>query len=166
MSPRQISEGTSPIMAGTIIDEDRTNEVGLFNTAESFWRSAAELYRAEVKVTHPLSPILFLYYHAIELYLKAFLRGHGHTTKELASRKFGHKTCCLTERAAELGLGYMDDDKQVLSMMSTTDAVIRSRYIQTGFFRCPSPEALDRTCRSLREGVGAALKAKGAPIRI
>ncbi|SRR6266446_6262448 len=150
----------------TISVASRTNEIGLFNTAETYWKSAAALYEAKLKVSHPLSPVLFLYYHAIELYLKAFLRAHGHTAKELASRKFGHKTCCLTERAAELGLWYLDEDAEVFSMMSTTDAVIRSRYIQTGYFRWPSPEMLDRTCGSLRESVGKALRAKGMPIRI
>jgi hypothetical protein len=47
------------------------------------------------------SPVSFLFYHAIELYLKAFLRHHGHTPSELAS-KFGHKTDRLSERAAAL----------------------------------------------------------------
>ena len=42
-----------------ITEEDRTNEVGLFNTAESYWKSAAALYEAEVKASHPLSPVLF-----------------------------------------------------------------------------------------------------------
>ena len=72
-----------------ITEEDRTNEVGFFNTAESYWKSATALYEANVKASHPLSPVLFLYYHAIELYLKAFLRGNGHSAKELRSNKFG-----------------------------------------------------------------------------
>jgi|SRR5450631_550035 hypothetical protein len=76
-----------------ITDEDRTNEVGLFNPAESYSKSAAALYEAKVKASHPLSPVLFLYYHAIELYLKAFLRGNGHSAKELRSKKFGHRIC-------------------------------------------------------------------------
>jgi hypothetical protein len=138
----------------------------LFNTAETYWKSAQALYGAKVKATHSSSPVLFLYYHAIELYLKAFLRGHGHSAAELRSRKFGHKICCLTERAAQLGLQYVDEDNEVLSLMSTTDAVIRSRYIQTGFFSWPSPEALDRTCRSLRYIVGAALAKNGSPVRL
>jgi len=149
-----------------ISDEDRTNEVGFFNTAETYWKSAQALYKAKVKATHPLSPVLFLYYHAIELYFKAFLRGHGFTAAQLRSKKFGHRTCCLSERAAELGLWYMDEDKEVFSMMSTTDAIIRSCYIQTGYFRWPSPAALDRTCRSLRESVCKALVEKGSPVRL
>jgi hypothetical protein len=106
-----------------ITDEDRTNEVGLFNTAESYWKSAAALYEAKVKASHPLSPVLFLYYHAIELYLKAFLRGNGHSAKELRSKKFGHRICYLTDRASVLGLSFMDEDKEVFSKMGTTDSL-------------------------------------------
>ena len=73
---------------GDITEEDRTNELGLFNTAESYWKSAATLYDAKVKASHPMSPVRFLYYHAVELYLKAFLRGNGHSAKELRGKKF------------------------------------------------------------------------------
>ena|SRR5258708_7820632 len=147
-----------------ITEEDRTNEVGLFNTAESYWKSAAALYEAEVKASHPLSPVLFLYYHAVELYLKAFLRGNGHSPKQLRSKKFGHRICCLTDRASELGLSFMDEDKEIFSMMGTTDALLRSRYIQTGAFSWPSPEALDRTCRSLRVSIAKDLRGKGITV--
>ena len=147
-----------------ITEEDRTNEVGLFNTAESYWKSAAALYEAKVKASHPLSPVLFLYYHAVELYLKAFLRGNGHSAKELRGKKFGHRICCLTDRASVLGLSFMDEDKEVFSMMGTTDALLRSRYIQTGAFSWPTPESLDRTCRGLRESIAKDLRGKGTTI--
>jgi hypothetical protein len=147
-----------------ITDEDRTNEVGLFNTAESYWKSAAALYEAKVKASHPLSPVLFLYYHAVELYLKAFLRGNGHSAKELRSKNFGHRICCLTDRASALGLSFMDEDKEVFSIMGTTDALLRSRYIQTGAVNWPTPESLDRICRSLRESIAKDLRGKGATI--
>jgi hypothetical protein len=147
-----------------ITDEERTNEVGLFNTAESYWKSAAALYAVNVKASHARSPVLFLYYHAIELYLKAFLRGNGHSAKELRGKKFGHKICCLSERAAELGLTYMDEDKEIFSRMGSTDAMLRSRYIQTGFTNWPTPEGLERTCLSLRVAVAKNLREKGLTI--
>jgi len=65
------------------------------------------------------------------------------------------------KRAAELGLDFDDENKEVLSLMVTTDAVIRSRYIQTGYFRWPTLEALNRTGKSLRQSVGEKLKAEG-----
>jgi hypothetical protein len=153
--------------SGTTTDEDiRSSPLGFFNVAESYWAGAAALERAELQTTHPNSPISFLYYHAIELYLKAFLRLHGHSAKELRGKKFGHNTCCLSERAVALGLRFDDEDLQVLSLLACTDAVIRSRYIQTGYFRWPAPDALDSTCRSLRQSVGQALKKANIPARI
>jgi hypothetical protein len=119
-----------------------------------------------VQATHAMYPILFLYYHAIELYLKAFLRGNGHSAKELSGRKYGHDIKNLSDRAAELGLFYMDEDREVFSLIVSTDAVIRSRYIKTGFFTWPSPDMLFRSCISLREGVSKNLIAKGKPIRL
>ena len=62
-------------MASTIDDDERTNAVGLFNTARSYWRSAEYLNVANLSVTHPQAPVTFLFCHAIELYLKAYLRG-------------------------------------------------------------------------------------------
>lgn len=147
-------------------DDERSPPLAFFNVAESYWSAAVALEKAMLKSTHPGSPISFLYYHAIELYLKSFLRMHGHSSKELRSKKYGHRTCCLFERAAALGLGADDEDLEVLSLMATTDAIIRSRYIQTGYFRWPSPEALDRTCKSLRQAVGQAFKKKGIPVRL
>jgi HEPN domain-containing protein len=146
--------------------EDRNPPLILFNAAESYWQAAAALYEAKLRSTPATSPISFLYYHAIELYLKAFLRVHGHSAKELAGRNFGHRTCCLRERAEQLGLSFSDEEIQVLSLMSTTDAVIRSRYLKTGYYHWPSVEALERTCKSLRQTVGEALKEKGILVRM
>jgi hypothetical protein len=147
-------------------EDERSKPLGFFNMAESYWRAAVVLEKAKVKSTHSDSPISFLYYHAIELFLKSFLRMHGHSAKELRGKKFGHRTCCLSERAAALGLDFDDEDLEVFSLMANTDAVIRSRYIQTGYFRWPAPKALDCTCKSLRQSIGKALKKSGIPVRL
>jgi hypothetical protein len=76
-------------------------------------------------------PGLFSQHHAIELYLKAFLRGNGHSANELSTKKYEHDIKKLSGRAAELGLWYLDEDKEVFAMISTTDAIIRSRYVKT-----------------------------------
>lgn len=88
-----------------LTDEDaRSTPVGLFNFAETYWLSARALKAAEVKeVTHRAYPVFFLYYHAIELYLKAYLRLY-HTMAQLRGRKFGHDAGALSKRARELDL--------------------------------------------------------------
>jgi hypothetical protein len=83
-------------------DDARSSPLGFFNLAESYWAAAVALENAGLRTTHPTSPISFLYYHAIELYLKAFLRTHGHSARELRGKNFGHRTCCLSEKAGAL----------------------------------------------------------------
>ena len=147
-------------------EDERNTPFGVFNFAESYWHAARALNDAKVKSTHPDSPVMFLYYHAIELYLKSFLRMHGHRAKELRGKQFGHRVCCLKERSEQLGLVFMDEDTKIFSLLATTDAIIRSRYIQTGSFYLPTPEGLDRVCISLRKSVSAAMKANGIHIRL
>jgi hypothetical protein len=148
-------------------EDERTKPIAFFNFAETYWQAASALTKANVKSTHPDSPVSFLYYQAIELYLKSFLRMHDHTAKELASRKFGHKTCCLKERSVQLGLVFMDEDVEILSRMATTDAIIRSRYIRTGAISgWPTIEGLERVCKSLRQSIGAEMKKKNIPVRV
>jgi hypothetical protein len=148
-------------------DEDaRTSPVILFHGAHSYWKGATTLDQADLKTTHPSSPISFLYYHAIELYLKSFLRLHGHPMRELRGKKFGHRTCCLTDRAAQLGLPFMDEDIEIFSLMITTEVIIRSRYLQTGYGRWPTHEGLHRVCKSLHESVGPAIQKRGLVVRV
>jgi hypothetical protein len=62
-------------------DRDRTTPLGLFNYARSYWQSAVYLHRPRVKVRHPDAPITLLLAHAIELYVKSFLRLQGLASK-------------------------------------------------------------------------------------
>src|SRR5262245_17970119 len=64
-------------------DDDRTTPFGLFNYARSYWQSAVHLHQAAVKVTHPDAPITLLLAHAIELYIKGFLRLQGLSAEDL-----------------------------------------------------------------------------------
>ena len=59
--------------------------IGTFNYAHSFWRAGRALLIMEWEQgeTHPDSPIEFLHWHAIELFLKAFLLSDGLSEDEL-----------------------------------------------------------------------------------
>jgi len=145
-------------------DNERTNSMGLFNTAEAYWKSAVALKKAKVEVGHSDSPVRTLYYHAIELYLKALLRQH--CSVDVLSKKFGHNTTRMTKKAEELGLSIMDEDREVFALMGKTDVVIRARYIRTGSGTFPTLEALNRTGKSLRENVGTILRKAGIMVRL
>jgi hypothetical protein len=147
-------------------DDERNTPIGVFNYAESYWQAACALKQAKAKSTHPDAPISFLYYHALELYLKSFLRMHGHTAKELRGKQFGHRVCCLKERSKQLGLVFTDEDVETFSLLATTDAIIRSRYIQTGSFYMITTEKLDGACVNLRKSVGRALQSNDIHVRL
>jgi hypothetical protein len=146
--------------------EKRSDPLGFFNYAESYFAAAQALQKAKIKVTHPDEPVRFLYYHALELYLKSFLRVHNATARELSSRDFGHRYCCLVEEAVRLKLPFSEDDLRVFCMILNSDTVIRARYIETGYFIWPQVEALELTCTSVRKPVGAALSAAGFHVRM
>ncbi|MEO4043436.1 HEPN domain-containing protein [Hoeflea sp. CAU 1731] len=140
--------------------DQQTTPLGLFNYAESYWQSAVALQKARVQATHAASPVLFLYYHAVELYLKACLHGNGISIPELR-KNFGHSALKLAVEAQRYGIQFDEEDMEVFSYMTDTDAVIDSRYLRTGYFNRPTHEALDRTCQSIRQLIGTALKKKG-----
>lgn len=144
-------------------DDDRTTEMGLFNFAHSYWRSAVALQEAHVKATHPDDPICFLYMHAVELYLKAFLRAQGVSVQDLRD-KYGHRLRRLAEAARSDGLQFDDEDTEVVGLIDDLD-VTTVRYIRTGAFKRPALEALRRTCKSLHDSLEAVLRERGLPVR-
>ena len=142
-------------------DDERTNSLGLFNTAEAYRLSAMAL--PDIKHGHAEKPRRFLYCHAIELYLKALLR-QKHSIATV--RKFGHKIRLLIREAETLGLVVGEIDRFVLAFIDDTDAMIDSRYIRTGTKRVAALEALCRTCESVRNGVGTILRSNDVPVRL
>jgi hypothetical protein len=142
--------------------DDRTTALGLFNYARSYRASADHLLLTKLTVPHPQAPLTYLYYHAIELYLKAYLRSQNQTVDDL--KKIGHSINKIAAKVQSCGLILDDEDKEVLSLMSEADNVIRSRYIQTGAFTRPEEEALSRTCAALEEQVAGAFAKSGIVI--
>lgn len=54
--------------------EQRTSDIGLFMYAHSYWEAASKLEDADCSSGHAAAPTRFLYSHAIELFLKSYLR--------------------------------------------------------------------------------------------
>jgi hypothetical protein len=142
---------------------ERTTALGLFNYARSYFRSAEHLHSAKLKVSHQSAPVTFLFYHAIELYLKAFLLSQKQPPKLL--KTIGHRVDKAGEEAIKLGLILSDEEKEVIALIGDGETAINSRYIVTGAFTRPAEDALSRTCVSLDEAVGGKLSELGIAVR-
>ena len=151
-------------MNTTINDNERTNSMGLFNTAEAWRLSALALQSAKVPSGHAEQPVRYLYFHALELYLKALLRQKY--SVDALEKKFRHKTKRIVQEVQALGLVIEDQDAALLSLMGDTDIVIESRYIKTGKKTWPTLDALERASKNIRDRVGELLRKRGVPVRL
>src|SRR5436190_16547171 len=118
-------------MPKEISPDERINSMGFFNTADTYWKSAAALQAAKVNATHAEVPVRLLYYHAMELFLKALLREEY--SPEQIRKTFGHKTRALMEATDKMGLVLTKKDCALLEMIQDTDLVIEARYITMGY---------------------------------
>ncbi len=132
-------------------EEERVTAIGLFHYAHSYASSASALNQAEVDCTHADSPVRFLYSHAIELYLKSYLRLHGVTVKDLRSRELGHKMDVLRTKAQEKGLAISSIQEGQIDLLS---GAIRDRYIETGSRTVILPDAFLELCLYLHGEIG------------
>lgn len=115
-------------------DIDRYPPLGLFNFAASYRAAASLLATAEIEATHPDAPAAFLFYQAIELYLKAFLRLHKISMSRL--HKIGHDFIKLGVRAQEKGLVLDSKTLEILQILTEGDAWARA-HGSHGVFHAP-----------------------------
>ena len=129
-------------------ENNNSEAVGLFNYAHSYASSAAELAKLEVDATHRDAPVNFLYFHAIELYLKSFLVSKGHDLEKLR-KYYGHKVRPLADLAKEELMELDRRAEEAINLMTETDNVITSRYIRVGLHQRLPIAVYDDLCRSL-----------------
>ena len=108
-------------------------------------------------------PVLLLYFHTIELFLKSFLR-LTHSVAQLSSREFGHKLPELAKAAKESKLVIIKKDMAVISMCDL-DLVFGTRYVKTGYYRRPGTTDLLAACDRLRKRVRSKLRRNGVMVR-
>lgn len=133
---------------------DRTTALGLFNYSESYRRSAEKLREYPADFTHPNDPIRFLYWHAIELALKAYLRNSDFTVEDL--KKVGHNCKKLYKKANKNG----GLDLPMISELTDRWGpmhVLGHRYIETGYVEMPLMDDLAKASRLLNSSVAETL---------
>lgn len=135
-------------------DDERTTALGFYHFAHSYAASARSLSQLVIHATHSDAPVRFLFRHAVELYLKAYLRHQGVTVVELAKRSLGHSTVLLLARASELGLQLQPGDQTLIHAL---DDAISDRYLRTGARRILSAEQAHELCSRLNMEIGFAI---------
>lgn len=136
---------------------DRTNSMGLWSYANSFYMASCEL--VESKNQQVIDPIYYLVSHSIELSLKAFLRGNGISLEDLKNyNKIGHDLEKMLAKSMALGLEtyieLTESDHLVINMINHYYKNKELEYIVTGTKSYPHIESLlqlnERILNSIR----------------
>ncbi len=151
----------SSVQSSQLTEDERAPPIGYFNFADSYWVSARELNKLNLKTTHPKSPVNFLYHQAIELYLKSCLRLHGRTVEQIK----GHRIAKLMHQTKKYGISFDDEDMEIFELLDSANVVINARYLRVDCYSQPSVEGLDKTCSNIRDLVAIQMKANGLPVR-
>jgi hypothetical protein len=117
---------------------DRLNSMMLWLEAQEYQR-AAELVHAGSKSIS--NPVYFLLSQSIELGLKAYLRGCGHSEDEL--RKIGHDLAKALKAAQKeaLPVTLTEEEGAIIEALNTYYQPRLLQYTLTGSYRFPRPEA-------------------------
>lgn len=105
-----------------------TSAQGFFTYAEAYVAAAKMLTIPMKDIPHGEAPARMLAFHAIELYLKSFLRCLGHSTDELAVKPLAHDLGALSA-AVQIQLGLSDEDLQVLADNRLSASAMQTRYL-------------------------------------
>ena len=149
-------------------ENTRTNEVGLFNFANSYLLCAKELLKKRPPPPRPApwrfdDPIHFLLFHAAELYLKSYLRQKGEDVAAL--KDLGHYHARICEKAAAFGLKfYLIEIRDIFELLDQNDAVIESRYIVTGWTKRIENQKLLAIVERMRANVKASHEGSGVKL--
>lgn len=137
-----------------------------FHLAHAYLYDAATLSAAQKPAGgHYDIPARFLYFHAIELFLKAYLRLKGIEEKELGKRHYGHNLNNLANEAENRGLLIGKGVRFVCDAALSYDNPLEARYIKTGARLAVLTHKLHEAARELQSRVEQSLHAEGIMTR-
>jgi HEPN domain-containing protein len=147
------------------VDQPQPSAIAVFNYAHSYAQSALTLEQNQTSATHWNAPIYFLYFHAIELYLKAFLVSTGSDIDELR-KMHGHRVRPLAKLCQAKGVQISQEGEQIIALMTETDNVMSSRYIRIGRHTRLPFEVYAQFCLSLHSEIGCQVYEESGVTRI
>jgi HEPN domain-containing protein len=133
--------------------------IGIFYLARSFDVSAS-LVMAAPAMQSTWGPVRLLYYHACELYLKAYLRLHHWDVDRL--RALNHDLSRMLDEATSAGLKVAPQTVAQIRKAVAKSDYVRARYIVVEDRKSEiSPQRLARLTADIRESVCSALDPDG-----
>ncbi len=111
----------------------QTTALGLFNYAVSYLKSADFLCANEQQIksiTHPEAPVDFLYIHALEVFLKSYLRLDDDLTHV---RSMNHKVFNMAKKAINRGIHISEQDLETIRLIDEYKLHSNTRYIVIRF---------------------------------
>lgn len=141
--------------------DERTTPSGLYHYAMSYESAARLLHGAldREAASHASAPANHLLTHAIELYLKAFLRLSGATLDELRL-EFGHDIPKLAKEFAKKGGTVTKGDLAVFAYLTPANT-FAARHILVGAYVDVGANNLAKTAANLHGIVRDAIRASG-----
>jgi hypothetical protein len=137
-----------------------------FNLAHAYLYDAATLHNAQKPSGGFYSdPVRFLYFHSVELFLKAYLRIHGIEYDALGKPPYSHNLTSLANAAESRGLLIGKRVRLVCDAARDFDKPTEARYVRTGGKTILPPHKLHEAARELQTRVGQALRDKGITAR-
>lgn len=139
--------------------------IGYINKAEAY-RVGAQVLARELRGVGGWAgdPIRYLYYHCIELYMKAALISAGWTEPQLLSLRHGFLK--LAKECNAIGLGLTEqNDLCVLKLIDSQNNYIKARYHYKGPFKVATVQALDCTAHEVAVLAVQMVRSLGVQVR-
>ncbi len=133
---------------------DRTSSMGLWTYAKNYLDAGYAVATSVPRALAP-TPAYYLYCHAIELALKAYLRGSGASITDL--KKIGHDLASAYNRALSVGLKDICPlDPELVDAIKLVNSIYSKKefeYMKVGFKTLPQIGVLQATASSLIHGL-------------
>lgn len=143
--------------------KDRVSSNGILHFAMAYHRAAVILALDRTKPPFRDVPIVYLLRHAIEMYLKAYLRHRGESVADLKGR-YSHRLQKALDACSTAGMPVTDSVAFCVKLLDAAGSSERFRYFESGMMQQPTITTLHRACSQLRDHVHAVLAADGVEV--
>ncbi|WP_420857614.1 hypothetical protein [Marivivens marinus] len=100
--------------------------LGLLNRAEEYLAAAATLRKANPSADKLPEPVYFLYFHAIELLLKAGLAANGLSARQIKDQ--AHNLVALQTKLEKFGINFSDAERELIASIKQERGQTATRY--------------------------------------